>query len=94
MQLEDINRDLEDMPQKATAYVRNDDTIVSPSTEVVLSDGDERPPSGWRYFLEILVMKEVLWGWSFRHEGPAPSVVEACRAIIHYAEYDAHDPDD
>jgi hypothetical protein len=39
-------------------------------------------------------MKEVLWGWSFRHEGRAPSVVEACRAITHYAEYDAHDPDD
>lgn len=49
-------------------------------------------PAGCRfpYFLEVSVAKNVLRAWSFARGGRAPSLPEACDALIYYAQHDAY----
>ena len=55
---------------------------------------DDEPPAEWQYLLEVLIAWEVLEVWSAWRSERAPSVDEACSAIIYYAENDAYQPED
>jgi hypothetical protein len=50
------------------------------------------PPEGTEYVLEVSLMRNVLKVWSAWRNGAAPSIPQACEAVLHYAERDAYLP--
>jgi len=48
------------------------------------------PPPGMRVLLSVEDARDVLATWSRWRQGRAPTVAEAVRAIVHYAENDAY----
>jgi hypothetical protein len=94
MNLQDAVRDLASLPRKATIYVARGENVVSSSTPALLVMSDEEPPADWRYLLEVLIAREVVEVWSAWRDGRAPSVEQACEAIVYYAENDAYQPED
>ena len=94
MDFQDAVRDLAELPRKATIYVPYEETVVNASTPVLLVQGDDTPPAGYRYLLEVLIAREVLEVWTSWRDNREPSLEEACEAIIYYAENDAYQPED
>ena len=66
---------------------------VSPETPVYLVDEElVEPSAGTEYVLEISLMKNVIKVWSAWRNGAVPSILQACEAVLHYAERDAYLP--
>lgn len=66
---------------------------VSPGTLVYLVDEElAAPPEGTEYVLEVSLMRNVIKVWSAWRNGAAPSVPQACEAVLYYAERDAYLP--
>jgi hypothetical protein len=47
-------------------------------------------PPAMEYFLEVSILKEILEGWRYNHQGQNPSLSVAIETIIFYAENDAY----
>jgi hypothetical protein len=66
------------------------------SEAIVLSDetigGVSVSAPEFAYLLEVNLAKEVIEVWSSWRGGAVPSLDQATRAVIHYAEYDAWQP--
>jgi hypothetical protein len=81
---------LADLPEHTYFYVGQDEPNVSATTPVMLVGYDDDPPKGWRYYLEVPTAREVLDVWSSWRNDRAPSLDEACEAVIYYADNDAY----
>jgi hypothetical protein len=94
VQLIDVIAHLDEYSDEQTIYSRpqptpQSDAVVLAETE----DGSTRPASagGLHYVLEVFIAKEVIDVWQ-EWRGRAPTPDEACRAVLHYAKYDAYEP--
>ena len=96
MNLDEVVRSLDELPREAIFYIPREcnPSLVSPETPVLLVTADEAQPEGWRYFLEVIIAREVLEVWSSWRDGRVPSPEEALSAIAYYAENDAYRPDE
>jgi hypothetical protein len=93
MNLHDVARDLDQLPREGTIYVPQDEVTVNGSTLALVVLPEEEPAAGWRYLLEVFIAREVLEVWSSWRGNRAPSMDEACEAIIYYADNDAYQED-
>jgi len=93
MNLREAIKDLAELPREATIYVAEGTTLTGAVPVLLVGRGAKAPP-GWRYFLEVLIAREVLEVWSSWHNDRMPSPEEADEAIIYYAENDAYIYDD
>src|SRR5689334_23042644 len=95
MDLKDVVLGLDGFPTHTYIFVPEDVVEVNASTPTMLFGYDDDPrPAGWRYFLEVPTVRDVLAQWSYWHNNRPPSVDEACAAIIYYADHDAYILDD
>jgi hypothetical protein len=65
---------------------------VGPATRAQVAAADGEAPDGLQYLLEVYLAKEALEVWSRWRDGREPSLTEACKAVIWYAEHDAYMP--
>lgn len=94
MDLKDVVLGLDGFPTHTYIFVPEDVVEVNASTPAILFGYDDPRPAGWRYFLEVPTVRDVLAQWSYWHSNRPPSVDEACAAIIYYADHDAYILDD
>jgi len=93
MNLQDVVRDLDQLPREGTIYIPQDDVIFDGSTLALVVSPEAAPATGWRYLLEVFIARDVLEVWSSWRGDRAPSIDEACEAIIYYADNDAYQED-
>jgi hypothetical protein len=94
VQLIDVIAQLDGYSDELTIYScpqpkPQSDAVVLAETE----DGSAHPASarGLHYVLEVFIAKEVIEVWQ-KWRGRAPTLEEACRAVLYYAEHDAYEP--
>ncbi|MEO3781404.1 hypothetical protein ABGB16_32380 [Micromonospora sp. B11E3] len=94
--LQGVVRHLDELSDELLIYVPADREVADGDTPVLLlaEEEDEHgdAPDGWRYLLELFIVRDVLETWSAWRGGRMPTVQEACQAIVHYAFHDAYLP--
>ena len=65
---------------------------VGPDTPAQVASAEGEADDGLQYLLEVYLAKEALGVWSQWRDGRKPSLTEACKAVIWYAEHDAFIP--
>jgi hypothetical protein len=75
-------------------FVPDDTGDVSLSSPVKILDLDSTLAGvpGFRYFLEVELVKDVLQVWSDWRDGQSPTLDESLAAIIYYAANDSYIP--
>ena len=75
---------------EATIYVS---TPIGPySYAVVCIEPDEGGgPAGLTYLLEVSLARDVLHAWARWRNGKQPTLEEAAKAVIHYAQHNAYE---
>jgi hypothetical protein len=63
---------------------------VGPDTPAQVAVAEDGAPKALQYVLEVYLANEALEVWSKWRDGRKPSLVEACKAVIWYAEHDAY----
>ncbi len=59
---------------------------------VCVEPEDGGSPAGFAYLLEVNLARDVLNVWAQWRDDRAPTLDDAARAIIYYAEHDAYEP--
>jgi hypothetical protein len=65
---------------------------VGPDTPAEVAAAEGEGPEGLQYFLEVYLAKEAVEVWGQWRDGRKPSLAQACKAVIWYAEHDAYMP--
>ena len=86
--LKDLFKQLDDLPTEAVLHAVRPWT---PSSDVVVANGDEAP-ADYEYLLEVDLALNVLKVWSTWRRGQIPTPEESAEAVIYYAERDAYLP--
>lgn len=89
--LVDVVSALASADPEATIYVS---TPIGPYSDAVvcIEPDDGGSPAGFTYLIEVSLARNVLHVWSRWRDGKQPTLEEAARAVIHYAQYDAYEP--
>ncbi|MFD5618933.1 hypothetical protein [Streptomyces yangpuensis] len=77
---------LDEQPLEGLIYAAKRWTAGSVAVVAALDE----PPPGLDYLLEVELVHDVLEVWSSWRDGARPTAAEACKAVIHYAEYDVY----
>ena len=89
--LVDVMAALASADSEATIYVSL--PIEPYSDAVVCMEPDEGgDPPGLSYLLEVSLARNVLRVWTRWRGGRQPSLEEAAKAVIYYAQQDAYEP--
>jgi hypothetical protein len=96
--LGDLLAELDRLDPELTIFVdASPDDWTSASNAILLredvNDDDSRPPSGWHYFLEVFIAREVAQDWAKYREREL-STAEVVDVVMHYARWDAYPLDD
>ena len=59
---------------------------------IVSFEASEEGVSGYRYLLEVELIKDVIGVWSEWRNGQLPTLEEELSAVLHYTMHDAYEP--
>jgi hypothetical protein len=94
--LANVVSQLDQMDDGDTIYAAKDPHWRATSHAVVALDsydGSEPPgTSGFSYFLEVYLAKEIIDVWRNWRGGREPTLAQMCEALIFYATHDAYLP--
>jgi hypothetical protein len=89
--LGDVLAELDDAADESTIFIEVGEIVEGSTKAMVLAEG-QPAPHGFRYFLEVLVAREVLEVWSEWRGGRKPSREDRVGAVAYYAARDAFMP--
>jgi hypothetical protein len=86
MKPSEIVANLDNADEDWTIFADRSTPLGPDSTaQVIAAEGEA--PEGMQYVLEVYLAKEALAVWSKWRDGGKPSLAEACKAVIWYAEH-------
>ena len=86
-------REIESVDDEMIVFVPQGDEVNLTTPALVLDfDESEEGVPGYRYLLEVELVKDVIEVWSEWRDGQVPSPDEKLSAVLHYARNDAYQP--
>ncbi len=91
MKLSEIVANLDNTDEDWTIFADRS-APFGPDTAAQVAVAEGEALEGLQYVLEVYLAKEALEVWTKWRDGRKPSLTEACKAVIWYAEHDAYMP--